>query len=103
VHTYLAGFNLDIKNARNNHPNIKTEWKAIFDAFKSEHDAALANNAEEQDLLSKWKGMTEHQRQRLRKLNDQAAYQQSLEKELTFDGNETGEEVSHSPSSTIPI
>jgi hypothetical protein len=103
VHTYLAGFNLDIKNARNNHPKIKFEWKAIFEAFKSEHDAALASNAEEQELLSKWKGMTEHQQQRMRKLKDQAAYQRSLDKELAFDGSETGEEVSHSPSSTVPI
>ncbi|KAI4957857.1 hypothetical protein J4E86_004997 [Alternaria arbusti] len=97
VHPYLAGYNLDVKNARNNYPNVKVEWKAIFESFKAEHDAAVANKTEQQELVRKEKEMTEPQKNRYRKLQDRAAFQRSLEKELGVDQEDTGQEVGQSP------
>jgi hypothetical protein len=95
VHTYLAGFNLDIKNARNNYPVIEIRWKAIFEAYKSEHDTALANKAERQELLKKRAGMTDHQYRRQLKLQDQAAFKKSLGRERAVDRKDASQEVSH--------
>lgn len=97
VHPYLAGFNIDIKNARNNYPNIEVEWKAIFESFKAEHDAAVADKTEEQRVLKKQEKMTDHQKKRYQKLQDQAVFQKSHEKELGVDQEDTAQEVGHSP------
>jgi len=96
VHPYLAGYNLDVKNARNNYPNVEIEWKAIFESFKAEHDATVADKTEEQ-LLKKEEEMNPHQKKRYRKLQDQAAFRKSLEKELGVDQEDTGQEVGQSP------
>jgi len=97
VHPYLAGFNVDVKNARNNYPNVKVEWKAIFESFKAEHDAAVADKTEQQELVRKEKEMTEPQKNRYRKLRDQAAFRKSLEMELGADQEDTAQEVGRSP------
>jgi len=97
VHPYLAGCNLDVKNARNNYPNVKVEWKAIFESFKAEHDAAVADKTEQQELVRKEEGMTEPQKNRYRKLQDKAKFRKSLEKELGVDQEDTAQEVGQSP------
>ncbi|KAI4613165.1 hypothetical protein J4E83_007577 [Alternaria metachromatica] len=100
VHPYLAGYNLYVKNARNNYPNVEVEWKAIFESFKAEHDAAVANKTEQQELLKKKGEMTEPQKNRYRKLQDQAAFRKSLEKELDVDQEDTAQEVPCLPTTT---
>ena len=97
MHPYLAGYNLDVKNARNNYPNVKVEWKTIFESFKAEHDAAVADKTEQQELVRKEKEMTEPQKNRYRKLRDQAAFRKSLEMELGADQEDTAQEVGRSP------
>ncbi|CAN9112135.1 unnamed protein product [Alternaria alternata] len=49
-HPYLKGFNIDIRDARNGYPTTEVKWKLIFEIFKTEYDAALADNAERQEL-----------------------------------------------------
>lgn len=33
-HPYTAGYNLDLKDARNSRPKLEIRWKKIFDDFK---------------------------------------------------------------------
>lgn len=80
-HPYLKGFNIDIRDARNGYPTTEIKWKLIFEVFKTEYDAALAANAERQELSREWEGMTGHQKRRQRKLQDQAAFQRRRERE----------------------
>ncbi|RYN22244.1 hypothetical protein AA0112_g9875 [Alternaria arborescens] len=80
-HPYLEGFNIDIRDARNGYPATEVRWRLIFELFKTEHDAALANNAEQQELSRDWEGMTDHQKRRQRKLQDQAVFQRRCEQE----------------------
>ncbi|CAN9315934.1 unnamed protein product [Alternaria sp. RS040] len=82
-HPYLEGFNIDIRDARNGYPTTEVRWKLIFELFKTEYDAALADNAEQQELSREWDGMTDHQKRRQRKLQDQAAFQRRREQERT--------------------
>ncbi|CAN9218489.1 unnamed protein product [Alternaria alternata] len=82
-HPYLKGFNIDIRDARNGYPTTEVKWKLIFEVFKTEYDAVLADNAEQQELSREWEGMTDHQKRRQRKLQDQAAFQRRCEQERT--------------------
>jgi hypothetical protein len=90
-HPYLKGFNIDIRDARNGYPTTEIKWKLIFEVFKTEYDAALADNAERQELSREWEGMTGHQKRRQRKLQDQAAFQRRRERERAAGRLETKE------------
>ncbi|KAH6848645.1 hypothetical protein B0T12DRAFT_485386 [Alternaria alternata] len=90
-HPYLKGFNIDIRDARNGYPTTEVKWKLIFEIFKTEYDAALADNAERQELSREWEGMTSHQKRRQRKLQDQAAFQRRRERERAAGRRETKE------------
>jgi hypothetical protein len=96
VHTYLDGFNLDIRDARNNYPSTEVKWKVIFEAFRAKHDAVLASQAERQKHSSKRDALTEHQKKRQLKLQDKAAFrklQKLREQELAAARQHVDQEI----------
>ncbi|KAG9188052.1 hypothetical protein G6011_01975 [Alternaria panax] len=92
-HPYLEGFNIDIRDARNGYPTTDIKWKPMFGAFKAEHDATFANDAEQQELSRKWEGTSEPQKQRQQKLQDQAAFQRRRKEERAAGRQDIDQEI----------
>jgi hypothetical protein len=81
VHTYSDGYNLDIKDARNDRPNVEVTYRARFNAFVAKHQEQLASIARRQETLLKMADITEHQLSRQRKVQEQAKYKKKCNKE----------------------
>jgi hypothetical protein len=62
-HPYGADFNLDLKDARKGRANYEIRWKKIFDDFKTEHKAEMAQKAAQLEMMQKMVGTTGRQRQ----------------------------------------
>ena len=75
-HTYTAGYNLDVKEARNMREHREICWKKIFEEFKANHEAAKAREAVEREAMQKLKGMTGHQRRTILARQENIDYQQ---------------------------
>jgi hypothetical protein len=80
-HPYNAGFNQEIRNARNGRPNFELRWKNFFEDFKAEHEANKAREAEKLSVLQRQMRMTGHQKHTMQSRQDEISYQQRKERE----------------------
>jgi hypothetical protein len=80
-HQYIAGFNLDIKDARNDRPNLKIK----YNEFQAKHEENKSYRNEKQVALQRAASMTEPQKSRLRKQRDQEAHEKQREAEAELD------------------
>jgi hypothetical protein len=75
AHSYSRDYNLDIRAARNDRPNLEVRWKGIIEEARNNHEMAKTREAEMLEARKKDMGMTGHQRRTKYAQQDETDYQ----------------------------
>jgi hypothetical protein len=86
-HPYTTGYNLDLKDARNDRLNNKVLWKGIFAEFEAKHRAHKEHRAGKSKAAHMQNSIIEHQIRTMQTQQDNMEYQQT--RHLTVE-TETG-------------
>ena len=78
-HPYKNGFNLDIKDARNDVTGYEIQYKKVFAEFKIHHDAKMATKAKNQSMLQRRVAMSEHQMKSMANRQEQMEFRKARE------------------------